>query len=120
MKNNYGIDVDYFKKELEMLKQSLPSRTPDELYRYLMCLANVAKPEENHSSKRQVNAMVIQPGCICQECGNNFTVDLNIPDNLWEKIKPVGKKDAGLLCGSCIMRKIEKTKGLAVYKLVAG
>jgi len=47
-------------------------------------------------------------GCVCQECGREFKVDLNIPNRIWEKIKPAGKdKGAGLLCGSCIMNKIE-------------
>ncbi|GAH66922.1 unnamed protein product [marine sediment metagenome] len=48
-------------------------------------------------------------GCKCQNCGNKFKVDLIIPDDLWEKIKPLNKpKGAGLLCGKCIMEKIEK------------
>ena len=46
--------------------------------------------------------------CICQQCGKNYRVDLNIPDNIWEKIKPANKPvGAGLLCGVCIMKKIE-------------
>lgn len=46
--------------------------------------------------------------CRCQECGKLYKVDLIIPDNLWEIIKPKGKDTgAGLLCGSCIMKKIE-------------
>ena len=47
--------------------------------------------------------------CACQECGKQYKVDLLISDELWEKIKPIGKtKGAGLLCGSCIMKKIEE------------
>lgn len=47
--------------------------------------------------------------CKCQNCGNKFKVDLNIPDDLWEKIKSLNKlKGAGLLCGKCIMEKIEE------------
>jgi len=47
--------------------------------------------------------------CKCQDCGKPYKVDLNIPDKLWEQIKPKGKaEDAGLLCGACIMKRIEK------------
>ncbi len=47
--------------------------------------------------------------CKCQSCNTKFKVDLNIPDELWEKIKPKNKpKGSGLLCGKCIMKKIEK------------
>jgi hypothetical protein len=42
--NRYGVDVPYFTKELAALSRSLPDRTPDELYRYLICLSKVAKP----------------------------------------------------------------------------
>lgn len=50
--------------------------------------------------------------CICQECGIKYKVDLLVPNDLWEKIKPKDKsKDAGLLCGSCIMKKIENISG---------
>jgi len=46
--------------------------------------------------------------CICQECGKTYQVDLIFPDHIWEKIKPKGKgKGAGLLCGSCMLAKIE-------------
>lgn len=27
--------------------------------------------------------------CTCQDCGNQYKVDLVIPDELWEKIKPM-------------------------------
>jgi len=47
-------------------------------------------------------------GCLCQGCGKPYMVDLIIPDNLWEEIKPSGKaKGSGLLCGKCIMDKLE-------------
>ena len=47
-------------------------------------------------------------GCKCEECGKIYQVDLIIPDRLWEKIKPQNKPQrAGLLCGACIMRRIE-------------
>ena len=46
--------------------------------------------------------------CKCQGCGNRYKVDLLIPDNLWEKIKPEGQpKGSGLLCGHCIVNRLE-------------
>lgn len=46
--------------------------------------------------------------CKCQACGVQYKVDLVVPDQVWERIKPSGKaKDAGLLCGRCIMDRIE-------------
>lgn len=43
--NRYGVDTQYFKRELSRLSESLPDRTPDELYRYLLRLAEVAKTQ---------------------------------------------------------------------------
>ena len=58
-------------------------------------------------------------GCLCQECGNRFKVDLNIPNDLWEIIKPKGKsKGASLLCGSCIMDKIEKLGNFDAFEMI--
>ncbi len=46
--------------------------------------------------------------CKCQGCGKPYKVDLLVPDDLWERIKPEGKSmGAGLLCGQCIMGRIE-------------
>jgi hypothetical protein len=46
--------------------------------------------------------------CTCQGCGRKFKVDLIIPDKLWKKIKPIDKpKGGGLLCGACIMTRLE-------------
>ncbi len=56
--------------------------------------------------------------CKCQGCGNSYKLDLIVPDDLWEKIKPKGKpKGAGLLCGSCIMKKVEKIFQYSVFGL---
>ena len=58
-------------------------------------------------------------GCSCQMCGEKFTVDLMVPDDLWEVVKPEGTaKGAGLLCGSCIMRRIEQVSGFDAWRLV--
>lgn len=46
--------------------------------------------------------------CTCQECGVEYRVDLVVTDQVWEQIKPKGKAiGAGLLCGSCIVSKLE-------------
>ena len=48
-------------------------------------------------------------GCTCQECGTLFKVDLMLPNDLWERIKPEkAEPGGGLLCGVCIMRKLEE------------
>jgi hypothetical protein len=56
MTNRYGVDVPYFKKELKSLSDSLDNRTPDELFRYLTCLAKVAKPTTKHNRKQPWNS----------------------------------------------------------------
>lgn len=56
-------------------------------------------------------------GCTCQSCGKTFRVDIIVPDYLWEKIKPEGKpKGGGLLCGSCIMERLE-SMGFGAFRL---
>jgi hypothetical protein len=56
--------------------------------------------------------------CTCQECNHSYKVDIIVDDTLWEKIKPKGKpKGSGLLCGQCIMNKIENFDEYAMYKL---
>jgi hypothetical protein len=58
-------------------------------------------------------------GYLCQGCGRRFKVEVNISMELWLKIRPL-KKDggSGLLCGECIMRRIEAFGEFASYKLV--
>lgn len=51
--------------------------------------------------------------CMCQECNWCFRLDLNIPDELWELIKP----SKGLLCGSCIMIKLQKIFEYSAFEL---
>lgn len=43
-------------------------------------------------------------GCTCKDCGNKYRLDLNVPNYIWEEIKPANN---GLLCGSCIMKRME-------------
>jgi len=50
--------------------------------------------------------------CKCQNCGNKYKVDLIVEDYIWKNIKPIDKpRGTGLLCGCCIIKKIEKKYG---------
>jgi hypothetical protein len=73
---------------------------------------------ENNNFKI-VNQTNSNEGCTCQECGNKYMVDIIVPDDIWEEIKPYGKpKGSGLLCGQCIFRKIENLKQFSSFQLV--
>src|SRR6476660_8182405 len=39
-------------------------------------------------------------GCLCQRCGTRYKVDLNLSDELWQRIHGA----YNLLCGMCITR----------------
>jgi len=57
--------------------------------------------------------------CKCQGCGKQYRIDLYVPDELWELIKPIGKENgAGLLCGSCIMERLEEIGKYDAYDLI--
>ena len=57
--------------------------------------------------------------CKCQTCGAQYRVDLLIPDDIWERIKPLSKPDgAGLLCGSCIMERLEQEGAYGALQVV--
>lgn len=57
-------------------------------------------------------------GCICQSCENEYKVDIIVTDELWEQIKPEDKpKGGGLLCGNCIIDRIELLNEFSAYKL---
>ena len=56
--------------------------------------------------------------CKCQGCGRQYKVDIVVADELWEKIKPEGKPEgAGMLCGTCIMNRIEAQYNYGAWKL---
>ena len=56
--------------------------------------------------------------CTCQKCGREYTIDLIIPNDKWNIIRPAGKTEgAGLLCGGCIMEKLEALEGYGAYFL---
>lgn len=60
-----------------------------------------------------------EDGCKCQGCGNRYTVDLLVPDSVWEQIRPSESTGiGGLLCGACIMQRIEAASGFAAWKIV--
>lgn len=47
--------------------------------------------------------------CRCHECRSRYKIDIIVPDDMWEKIKPDGakkKKGGGMLCPVCIAHKI--------------
>ena len=54
--------------------------------------------------------------CECQNCNNQYKVDILVDDEIWKKI--LSKKGyAGLLCGKCIIDKLESF-GYDRFKLV--
>lgn len=58
-------------------------------------------------------------GCVCQKCGCHYKVDVLVSDNIWEIIRPTNKTESsGLLCGVCILKKIESWNKFGAYKLV--
>ena len=61
---------------------------------------------EEKTSKRSTVEHGVMPevGCTCQICKRKYTVDILVPDEIWETIRPT---DGGLMCGSCIMLQIE-------------
>lgn len=58
--------------------------------------------------------------CTCQRCGKQYKVDVNIPDHLWKIIRPKYHPDpeSGLLCGQCIMVKIEDLDKYGAFELI--
>ena len=53
-----------------------------------------------------------EDGCLCQGCGKRYKVDLIIPNDVWAKICPNKNSidplyGSGLLCGVCIMQRVE-------------
>ncbi len=58
--NRYGVDVDYFRRELAKLAESLPTRPPAELSRYFQVLANIAA--DIHNGKAPPSMQVSAPG----------------------------------------------------------
>jgi len=50
--------------------------------------------------------------CKCQICSNDYKVDLLVPNEIWEQIKPEGANEGqGLLCPNCIIERFHKLEG---------
>ena len=59
--------------------------------------------------------------CTCQSCGRKYKVDLLVPNRIWEKIRPEGKpKRGGLLCGICIIERVEVLNKCTYLKIGGG
>jgi hypothetical protein len=55
---------------------------------------------------------------ICQGCGKEFRIDIMVPDELWDRLKPPERKDgSGMLCGSCILTRMEGLAGADMWQL---
>ena len=55
--------------------------------------------------------------CTCQNCGRKYKIDILIPDKLWVKITPSENPEGGLLCGNCIMNKLEDILDYSAFNL---
>lgn len=57
-------------------------------------------------------------GCTCQECERKYKIDILVSNKLWERIKPQNKPEgSGLLCGICIIKKLEQLNEFSHYNL---
>lgn len=57
--------------------------------------------------------------CSCQGCGKNYRVDVLVPDALWRVITPRPETiTGGLLCGTCIVTRIETLGDYAAFNLI--
>lgn len=57
-------------------------------------------------------------GCRCGGCGERYRVDIILSDDLWRKLQealPAGP--INLLCGSCIIERLERFGEFAAFKL---
>lgn len=60
-------------------------------------------------------------GCLCQGCGKRYRVDLVLPDNMWHVVRPKGKpEEGGLLCGRCIMDRLERLEDFGFLLVTEG
>ena len=58
-------------------------------------------------------------GCTCDGCGHLYTVDLLVPDDVWNKVcTNLPRGESSMLCGSCLMARLERVSGFAAWKLV--
>lgn len=107
-----GLTPEVMERESRM-KGALPADHP--AHRAYLCTCGNFHPHPNPPPVPEPEL-----GCTCQACGERFTLDLLVPDAIWERISPVqvaGYKGGGLLCGPCIMRRLEKLTGFAAARL---
>ena len=52
--NKFGLDASYFRSNFRVLLRDVTHYTPDEMYRYLMRLARVAKPQDPSETRQQI------------------------------------------------------------------
>jgi len=57
--------------------------------------------------------------CKCQCCGKRYYIDIIVSDKDWKRIQPPEKPTgAGLLCGSCIVERLEAKNIHDSYRLI--
>jgi len=103
------MDIESFKKKA--LSQKNHAKRLNKAIREALNSHVRAHQRQLKTGKTTVKTRIRQmlKSCTCQECESQYKVDILIPDELWERIKPTGKSQgAGLLCGDCIIEKLEK------------
>ena len=58
--------------------------------------------------------------CTCDICGNEYKIDIIVPDKVWKIIKPENTvyPDGGCICGPCIIKRMEKFYSYDSYTLI--
>lgn len=64
----------------------------------------------------------------CYDCGMKYDdtgwIEIVVPDDIWETISPTHRKGGGLLCGSCLIRRLViagiKTVSVEIYNAHVG
>lgn len=68
------------------------------------------------SGYRLVSEPAGDVGCRCHGCGLRYLVDMNVPDDLWVRIGM--PSPGGLLCGRCIVDRLEQFGEFDAWALV--
>lgn len=84
----------------------LAKANPTQAYQRIQQFKDRAEAAEARVREMEAEVFAIhrgEGGCTCQGCGKKYTLDVIVPDSVWERIKPPEKPEgAGLLCGQCI------------------
>lgn len=102
-----GGAVDFVRKCLAIFGQSEPDRIVSEVARKV--LQSFSAIPVNQTEE------LISSGCRCQNCGFLYRVDVQVCDSVWAKIS---KPSENLLCGSCIMKRIEGLGSFDALRIV--